>query len=202
MESKHCRFAQQMTPQYRDPMASSSGWPSRRSPDPSSQPFTPRGPTENCGCWNTWTMKMWVDPNLFSFIIISLLRLLVFWTCLPLNVLWMNSLMCTWWPTSWGLTSTTSSGLRGETIYDVDNLTSNLSYRLSDDHVQFLVYQIVRGMKYVHSAGIIHRWDGTLALWQRNYNLMQFTIWIILTLLKSKSLFYSQQISVQGPEAL
>ena len=29
--------------------------------------------------------------------------------------------------------------------------------RLSDDHVQFLVYQILRGMKYVHSAGIIHR---------------------------------------------
>merc|ERR1711971_1268727 len=29
--------------------------------------------------------------------------------------------------------------------------------KLSDDHVQFLVYQIVRGMKYVHSAGIIHR---------------------------------------------
>jgi len=28
---------------------------------------------------------------------------------------------------------------------------------LSDDHVQFLVYQILRGMKYVHSAGIIHR---------------------------------------------
>ena len=29
--------------------------------------------------------------------------------------------------------------------------------RLSDDHVQFLIYQILRGMKYVHSAGIIHR---------------------------------------------
>nr|ARJ54259.1 p38 protein [Aurelia aurita] len=29
--------------------------------------------------------------------------------------------------------------------------------RLSDDHVQFLVYQVLRGLKYVHSAGIIHR---------------------------------------------
>lgn len=29
--------------------------------------------------------------------------------------------------------------------------------RLSDDHIQFLVYQILRGLKYIHSAGIIHR---------------------------------------------
>ncbi|XP_065067156.1 mitogen-activated protein kinase 14-like isoform X1 [Rhopilema esculentum] len=28
---------------------------------------------------------------------------------------------------------------------------------LSDDHVQFLIYQVLRGLKYVHSAGIIHR---------------------------------------------
>jgi len=28
---------------------------------------------------------------------------------------------------------------------------------LSDEHVQFLVYQILRGLKYIHSAGIIHR---------------------------------------------
>lgn len=29
--------------------------------------------------------------------------------------------------------------------------------KLSDDHIQFLVYQILRGLKYIHSAGIIHR---------------------------------------------
>jgi len=31
------------------------------------------------------------------------------------------------------------------------------SQKLSDAHVQFLVYQILRGLKYIHSAGIIHR---------------------------------------------
>ncbi|XP_056603662.1 mitogen-activated protein kinase 12b isoform X3 [Triplophysa dalaica] len=29
--------------------------------------------------------------------------------------------------------------------------------RLSEDRIQFLVYQILRGLKYIHSAGIIHR---------------------------------------------
>jgi p38 MAP kinase len=28
---------------------------------------------------------------------------------------------------------------------------------LTDDHVQFFIYQLLRGLKYVHSAGIIHR---------------------------------------------
>jgi serine/threonine protein kinase len=28
---------------------------------------------------------------------------------------------------------------------------------LSDDHIQFFLYQILRGLKYVHSAGIYHR---------------------------------------------
>ena len=28
---------------------------------------------------------------------------------------------------------------------------------LTDDHVQFFLYQILRGLKYVHSAGIYHR---------------------------------------------
>ncbi|VDN16561.1 unnamed protein product [Dibothriocephalus latus] len=28
---------------------------------------------------------------------------------------------------------------------------------LTDDHICFLVYQMLRGLKYMHSAGIIHR---------------------------------------------
>lgn len=38
---------------------------------------------------------------------------------------------------------------------DLNNIVKTQS--LSDDHVQFLVYQILRGLMYVHSAGIIHR---------------------------------------------
>ena len=28
---------------------------------------------------------------------------------------------------------------------------------ISDEHIQFFLYQILRGLKYVHSAGILHR---------------------------------------------
>ncbi|XP_062522907.1 mitogen-activated protein kinase 14-like [Corticium candelabrum] len=38
---------------------------------------------------------------------------------------------------------------------DLNNIIKFQS--LSDDHVQFLIYQILRGLKYVHSAGVIHR---------------------------------------------
>jgi len=38
---------------------------------------------------------------------------------------------------------------------DLNNIIK--TQRLSDDHIQFLVYQMLRGLKYVHSAGIIHR---------------------------------------------
>ncbi|XP_032810020.1 mitogen-activated protein kinase 14-like isoform X1 [Petromyzon marinus] len=38
---------------------------------------------------------------------------------------------------------------------DLNNIVK--CQKLTDDHVQFLVYQILRGLKYIHSAGIIHR---------------------------------------------
>ncbi len=46
--------------------------------------------------------------------------------------------------------------------YDDSGWQNNIvkTQKLSDDHVQFLVYQILRGMKYIHSAGIIHRVSG------------------------------------------
>lgn len=42
---------------------------------------------------------------------------------------------------------------------DLNNIIR--TQKLSDDHVQFLVYQILRGLKYIHSAGIIHRVSST-----------------------------------------
>merc|ERR1719277_374403 len=51
-----------------------------------------------------------------------------------------------------------------EDIYVVSELmetdlasTLKSSQPLSDDHCQFFLYQILRGMKYVHSAQVIHR---------------------------------------------
>ena len=38
---------------------------------------------------------------------------------------------------------------------DLNNIVK--TQKLSDDHVQFLIYQILRGLKYIHTAGIIHR---------------------------------------------
>lgn len=38
---------------------------------------------------------------------------------------------------------------------DLNNIVK--TQKLTDDHVQFLIYQILRGLKYIHSAGIIHR---------------------------------------------
>merc|ERR1719359_1301471 len=31
------------------------------------------------------------------------------------------------------------------------------SQPLTDDHLQFFLYQILRGLKYIHSANVIHR---------------------------------------------
>ena len=31
------------------------------------------------------------------------------------------------------------------------------SQSLTDDHIQFFLYQILRGLKYLHSCGILHR---------------------------------------------
>ena len=33
--------------------------------------------------------------------------------------------------------------------------------KLTDDQVKFIVYQIMRGLKYIHSAGIIHRYTAS-----------------------------------------
>ncbi|KAL1266058.1 hypothetical protein QQF64_004085, partial [Cirrhinus molitorella] len=38
---------------------------------------------------------------------------------------------------------------------DLNNIVK--CQKLTDDHVQFLIYQILRGLKYIHSAEIIHR---------------------------------------------
>nr|ADC54265.1 putative p38 mitogen proteinkinase [Hydroides elegans] len=38
---------------------------------------------------------------------------------------------------------------------DLNNILKQAE--LSDDHVQFIVYQLLRGLKYIHSAGIVHK---------------------------------------------
>ncbi|CAO2608736.1 Mitogen-activated protein kinase 13, partial [Lemmus lemmus] len=38
---------------------------------------------------------------------------------------------------------------------DLNNIVK--CQKLTDDHVQFLIYQILRGLKYIHSAGVVHR---------------------------------------------
>ncbi|PIK54476.1 Mitogen-activated protein kinase 11 [Apostichopus japonicus] len=42
-------------------------------------------------------------------------------------------------------------------LMGADLNTVNKCQKLSDEHVKFLVYQILRGLKYIHSAGVIHR---------------------------------------------
>ena len=119
--------------------------PSRRSRDLSSLPFTRRELTENWGCWSTWTTR----------------TSSAYWTASLPRSHSESSLMCKLQHWNFDLSSTlhifeNSSYMVTHLMgADLNNIIK--TQQLSDDHVQFLVYQIVRGMKYVHSAGIIHR---------------------------------------------
>ena len=55
---------------------------------------------------------------------------------------------------------------------DLNNIIR--TQRLSDDHVQFLVYQILRGLKYIHSAGIIHRVWKKENMYEIEFSLMRW----------------------------
>ena len=57
-----------------------------------------------------WKCKLQI--YLFLTISVFLCRSLDCWTASPPRSVWTSSPMCTWWLTSWGLTSTTSSRLR------------------------------------------------------------------------------------------
>ena len=37
------------------------------------------------------------------------------------------------------------------------DLRINYSQKLTDDHAQCFIYQILKGLKFIHSAGVIHR---------------------------------------------
>jgi len=89
---------------------------------------------------------------------ITLCRLLRETKCLRMlqheNVIRHRELVCT--------NSTASSGLRSLEIVS-DLMESNLSQiirshqALTDTHVQFFTYQILRALKYIHSANLVHR---------------------------------------------
>lgn len=67
---------------------------------------------------------------------------------------------------------------------DLNNIIR--TQRLSDDHVQFLVYQILRGLKYIHSAGIIHR------VWLQAFDKF-FRINKLLSIVGSETVQYCRQ---------
>ena len=43
---------------------------------------------------------------------------------------------------------------------------------MNDLQVKFIIYQIMRGLKYIHSAGIIHRWTLFVNCHRHNDNIM------------------------------
>ncbi|NXW27776.1 MK11 kinase, partial [Phaetusa simplex] len=49
---------------------------------------------------------------------------------------------------------------------DLNNIVK--CQKLTDDHIQFLIYQLLRGLKYIHSAGIIHRVSSLIAIIKMN----------------------------------
>lgn len=40
---------------------------------------------------------------------------------------------------------------------DLSKIIANQSNNLTEEHIQTFIYQILRALKYIHSAGIVHR---------------------------------------------
>lgn len=47
-----------------------------------------------------------------------------------------------------------NSAVLSDTLLSLENKTCTV---LSEDHIKFILYQILCGLKYVHLAGIVHR---------------------------------------------
>ena len=44
-----------------------------------------------------------------------------------------------------------------QTLMETDLHKLLKTQRLSEDHIRYFVYQILRGLKYIHSANVLHR---------------------------------------------
>ena len=44
-----------------------------------------------------------------------------------------------------------------QTLMECDMSRLLRSQKLSDDHICYFTYQILRGLKYIHSANVLHR---------------------------------------------